>query len=41
MVSALIGDETQQQQQEGDIVMHRDITEQAMRTRRTKSKTRL
>ncbi len=38
--SALIGEETQQQQQEGDIVMYKDITDQAMRTRRNKSKTR-
>ena len=36
--SVLIGDETQQQQQEGDVVMYKDVTGQAMRTRRTKSK---
>ena len=39
--SARIGDETQQQQQEGDVVMYKDVTGQTMRTRRTKSKTRL
>ena len=36
--SVLIGEETQQQQQEGDVVMYKDVTGQAMRTRRTKSK---
>ena len=41
VASAFVGDENQQQQQEGDVVMYRDITGQTMRTRRTKSKTRL